>query len=204
MFTEWKVTRVAFDAVSNLLGLQLRGDGAAGNDDGAVPEDDAQFLGQLGVAVRPIVTATLEALGYQDGDEVRVMKLWDKDRSPTDLAAGETRVFAVGDLTARVRLKTDGLTVEARGATLTITSSGAVQVTPAAGQDIVLNGGSLRVARETDAVTVNAALVTTLGQVATLLNTAGPVVGAPGSVTPFTGPTVGTITLGAGAPNVKA
>ncbi|MFO0610802.1 MAG: hypothetical protein U0324_47005 [Polyangiales bacterium] len=113
MFTEWKVTRVAFDAASKLLGLQLRGDGAAGDDDGAVPEDDAQFLGQFGVAVRPIVTATLEALGYQDGDEVRVMKLWDKARSPTDLEAGETRLFSVGNVARVVRLLSGRVVVEA-------------------------------------------------------------------------------------------
>jgi len=113
MFTEWKVTRVAFDAVSTLLGLQLRGDGAAGDDAGAIPEDDAQFLGQLGVAVRPIVTATLEALGYQDGDEVRVVKLWDKERSPTDLEPGETRLFSVGNVARVVRLLAGRVVVEA-------------------------------------------------------------------------------------------
>ncbi len=197
MFTEWKVTRVAFDAVSKLLGLQLRGDGAAGDDDAAVPEDDAPFLGQLGVAVRPIVTATLEALGYQDGDEIRVMKLWDKARSPTDLEAGETRVFAVGDLTARVRLKADGLTVEARGATLTITSSGAVQVTPAAGQDVVLSGGSLKVARVSDATVPGTTMAAWIGAISTYVNGI-----APGTATPPTD--FGTIATSGGAPHVRA
>jgi len=113
MFAEWKVTRVAFDAASKLLGLQLRGDGPEGDDERAVPEDDAPVLGQFGMAVRPIVTATLRALGYQDGDEVRVVKLWDKARSPTDLEDGETRVFAVGNVTRVVRLLAARIVVEA-------------------------------------------------------------------------------------------
>lgn len=199
MFTEWKVTRVAFDAVSKLLGLQLRGDGAAGDDAGAIPEDDAQFLGQLGVAVRPIVTATLEALGYQDGDEVRVVKLWDKERSPTDLEPGETRAFAVGDLTARVRVKTDGIIVEARGAAIAITSAGAIQVTPAAGQDIVLNGGSAKVARVGDATSGHTHAAGGLQVVIPSGPAAGtyPVTGVSGSATD-------TIAAAAGATHVKA
>jgi hypothetical protein len=113
MLSEWKVTRVAFDAVSKLLGLQLRGDGPMGDDAAAIPEDDAQFLGQFGVAIRPVVAATLEALGYQDGDEVRVLKLWDKARAPTDLEAGETRLYAVGAIANVVRLLAARVVVEA-------------------------------------------------------------------------------------------
>jgi len=104
MLTRWKVTRAAFGAVSKLLELQLRGDGDEGDDDGAAPEDDAPFYQQLGVAVRPVVARSLRALGVEDGDEVAVLKLWDKVTTPTDLDAGETRVYAAGNLATVLRL----------------------------------------------------------------------------------------------------
>ena len=68
----------------------------------------------------------------------------------------------------------------------------------AAGGQIRLGSASasLGVARVTDTVTINAALMVTLTQITALLNAPGPVIGVPGAVTPFTNPTVGTITSG--------
>jgi len=197
MLTRWKVTAAAFDAATRLLGLQLRGDGDEGDDDQSAPADDAVFYQQLGVAVRPVVARTLRALGFEDGDEVIALKLWDKAAGPTDLSAGETRLYACGDLTARVRVKTDGLTVEARGATIAITSAGAIQVTPAAGQDIVLNGGSAKVARVGDATAGHTHAAGSLQVVIPSGPAAGTyaVTGASGSATD---------TIAAGAANVKA
>lgn len=112
MLSLWEVTRAAFDATSRLLTVQLRGDGDEGDDANAVPEDDAPVLAQLGVAVRPVVTSTLRALGYQD-DDVWVLKLWDKARSPTDLESGETRLFCAGTIARMIRLLADRIDVEA-------------------------------------------------------------------------------------------
>lgn len=197
MLSRWKVTAAAFGAVSKLLELQLRGDGDEGDDDGSAQTDDGVFYHHLGLAIRPAVARTLRALGYEDGDDVAVLKVWDRARTPTDLAAGETRVYAAGDLTARVRLKTDGLTVEASGATITITSAGAIQVTPAAGQDIVLNGGSARVARVGDATTGHTHAAGGLQVVIPSGSSAG--------TYPVTGVTASsTDTIAAGAARVKA
>lgn len=197
MLSRWKVTAAAFGAVSKLLELQLRGDGDEGDDDGSAQTDDGVFYHHLGLAIRPVVARTLRALGYEDGDDVAVLKVWDRARTPTDLAAGETRVYAAGDLTARVRLKTDGLTVEASGATITITSAGAIQVTPAAGQDIVLNGGSARVARVGDATTGHTHAAGGLQVVIPSGSSAG--------TYPVTGVTASsTDTIAAGAARVKA
>lgn len=113
MFTLWKVTRAAFDATSKLLQAQLRGAGDEGDDEGAEPVDDAVVLSQMGVAIRPLIARTLRALGYQDGNDVWVLKLWDKAGTPTDLAAGETRLYAVGAITNVVQLLTGGVVVEA-------------------------------------------------------------------------------------------
>ncbi|MFA9269430.1 MAG: hypothetical protein ACEQSX_01545 [Baekduiaceae bacterium] len=112
-----KVTRAAFGAVSKLLELQLRGAGDQGDDDTAEPTDRAGFLQQLGMAVRPIIAdprnSTLWALVDQDGDEPRATKLWDKARTPTDLAAGETRLYAVGAIGNVLKLLTDAAVLEA-------------------------------------------------------------------------------------------
>lgn len=112
MLSLWEVTRVAIDAASHLVTVQLRGDGDEGDHANAVPEDDAPVLSQLGVAVRPVVTSTLRALGYQD-DDVWVLKLWDKARSPTDLAEGETRLFCAGTIARMIRLLANRIDVEA-------------------------------------------------------------------------------------------
>lgn len=118
MLSVWKVTRAVFGATSKLLGVQLRGDGQTGDDANAAPEDDAPVLSQLGVAVRPLMRVagvaveTLHALCYED-DEVWVLKLWDKARSPIDLDEGETRLFSAGDIARRIRLLVDRINVEA-------------------------------------------------------------------------------------------
>lgn len=113
--SRWKVTRAAFGAVSKLLELQLRGDGDEGDDDGSAPADDAVFYQQLGVAVRPIVARTLRALCVEDGDEVVALKLWHKEssRTPTDLEAGETRVYAADAVGVFLRLLTNQAILQA-------------------------------------------------------------------------------------------
>jgi hypothetical protein len=162
MLTRWKVTRAAFGAVSKLLELQLRGDGDEGNDDGAAPEDDAPFYQQLGVAVRPVVARSLRALGVEDGDEVVVLKLWHKesDRTPTDLDAGETRVYAAGNLATVLRLLASQAVLDAATVLL-----GA--------------GASKGVARATDPVSVTIPTGTTftgtVGGIAAILTTTVPV-----------------------------
>ena len=113
MLSIFAVTRAAIDATSKLLHAQLRGVGDQGDSDSAEPVDDAAVLSQLGVAVRPVIASTLRALGYQDGDEVWVLKLWDKARTPTDLDAGETRVFAAGSVATALRLLADRIDVNA-------------------------------------------------------------------------------------------
>jgi len=113
MLSLFEVTRAAIDATSKLLHAQLRGVGDQGDSDSAEPVDDAAVLSQLGVAVRPVIASTLRALGYQDGDEVWVLKLWDKARTPTDLDAGETRLFCAGTIARMIRLLADRIDVEA-------------------------------------------------------------------------------------------
>lgn len=202
-----KVTRAAFDATSKLLGVQLRADGDEGDDATAagIDEQAAQYLSQLGVAVRPIVARTLRALGVEHGDEVLVLKLWDKARSPTDLDAGETRVFACGDITVALQMKTDGVVLTAKGATVTITSAGAVSVTAASGQDITLNAGTLKAARVTDPVRIGTIVATAGPYPVTFVTTLVDADGVPGTPTTSTTATLaGVVSNAGGAAHVKA
>lgn len=113
MIERFKVTGLALNAAKKLLLAQLRGAGDEGDDDGAEPVDDAVVYSQIGVAVRPVVGAALRALGLQDGDDVLVLKLWDRTRTPTDLDSGETRVYAAGAVGVVLRLLTSQAVLEA-------------------------------------------------------------------------------------------
>lgn len=113
MIERFKVTGLALNAAKKLLLAQLRGAGDEGDDDGAEPVDDAVVYSQIGVAVRPVVGVALRALGLQDGDDVLVLKLWDRTRTPTDLESGETRVYAAGAVSVALRLLTSQAVLEA-------------------------------------------------------------------------------------------
>ena len=60
-----------------------------------------------------MIARTLRALGYQDEDEVRILKLWDKARAPTDLEVGETRIFSAGTIANVVKLLAARIVIEA-------------------------------------------------------------------------------------------
>lgn len=211
MIDRFRVQSLVIDAAKRLLTANLHagdeGDAAgdaSGRSDpfaGAEVIDVASVFSQMGVIVRPVIARTLRALGLRDGDDVLVLKLWDRARTPIDVEEGETRVYACGDLTAKVRLRQTGISIEAKGATITITNGGAIQLTPASGQDVVLNGGGAKVARLGDAVSAAGTLPGTMGgwitQVTAAVNGL-----APGSVTAIAGNSFGTVA--AGANNVKA
>lgn len=183
-----KVTRAAFDATSKLLHLQLRAEGDEGDDDTAVPVDDATYFAPFGLAIRPIVASTLRAFMARVGDEIAATWLVDRAKTPTDLAEGESRFYAVGKNTVRIRaLAGGGIHVESDG--------GPINVTASTGQDVVVNGGTLKVARETDSVNPSAAITTWMGNVVAALGTLGQTVAA------YPGTAVGTI--GGGAARFK-
>jgi hypothetical protein len=112
----WKVTRAAIDATSKVLHTQLRGEGDEGDDESAVPADDAVMLPTFGLAIRPVVTATLRAFVTRIGDEISALKLFDREKLPTDLAEGETRIYSVGLKTNRIELRMSGVIVVQGGA----------------------------------------------------------------------------------------
>jgi len=105
------LTLARWEEGANMILAQMLGHGNEDDDQSAERVDDAPFLGQLGVAVFPTVRSTLRGLGWRHGNEVWILKLWDKARKITGMEQGETRVYAAGHEDTRMRLKADGAAV---------------------------------------------------------------------------------------------
>ena len=186
-----KVTAATASTSSRVLTVQAAGVGAEGDDDGAQGFDAVEVAQPAGLMASPSLTATTEAVAVRRGDELVALVLIDKGAPAQSVEAGETRLYGVGsdNSTAVIRLRANG-DVE-----ITATSARAIRLTTSGGGDIVLNGGSLKVARVTDPVSVT---LTAL-QIATITAPpgGGPCTGGPITLT-------GTIDSGGGAANVKA
>ena len=183
----FKVTGLRMATRVRALLAQVRGLGTEGADDDALGLDDVEILQPLGLFVRPVVVAGLELLGVELGEETIGIALLNKALGVLDVESGETRLYGAQQSAARVRLRADGsIDIEAF-------TTEAIRITTSGGGDIALNGGPPRGARERDPVSVAAALTTWMDAVTAAT-------GVPG----FAGSTIGAITTGAGAPNVKA
>ncbi len=129
--------------------------------EGATAEqfDDCEVMHPLGVMSSPVITDDTEAVCVRRGDELVALFLIDKSRPAQAVEAGELRMHGVGNdnQTTVIRLRANG------GIDITSANNGAVNVTANGTGDVVLNGGSLKLARVTDPV-----------RVGTLSGTAGP------------------------------
>jgi phage gp45-like len=150
-----KVVRTRLGERVRTLLVNLRGLGDEGDDDAAETLDEVETLQPLGLFSRPTITAKLEALVAELGEEVVALLLGDKGAGVLgDVEEGETRVYSAGGSTCRVRLRADGsIDIEA-------TSNKNIRITSAGSGDVVLNGGSLKVARVTDPTTGHTHTVT--------------------------------------------
>jgi hypothetical protein len=171
-----KITQMAQDATSKFIHAQLRGDGDEGDDSTAEPADDSPFIQQAGLAARAKVRDTLRGLAMRFGEEVWLLKVWDKAKLPSDLEEGETRLYGVEEPTSQVRLRGNGdlevtaktgqkLTLKMDTATVVIDTNGDIKIDAKAGQNVIFNGGSDKVAVHGDS---------TQGHSHTLTGTAGP------------------------------
>lgn len=161
------------NATSKLMHLQLRGLGSDAAE-GGEPVDEAPVLPQLGLLARPVVRSTLRALGVRDGDEVFLLKLWDKAIShATAPEEGETRLYATGAPALCLRLW--GTTIEIR-----VNASGTLKLAPDAA-----DYAGKAVARKDDAVVSSVAFASWLAAVGI----------ATGAGTPPT--SIGSINVGA-------
>lgn len=189
-----KVTATAASTSSRVVTVQAAGVGAEGDDDGAQGFDDVEVAQPCGLMARPSLTRTSEGVCVRRGDELIALVLIDKGAPAQDVEAGETRLYGANgstNSTAVIRIRANG-DVE-----ITAKSAQAIRLTTAGGGDIVLNGGSLKVARATDAVSVQLT-VTEVGGIT------APPGGGPCTLTAGSLTLSGTISSGAGATNVKA
>lgn len=194
-FDFWKLTNTSVGQAKRVLLAQLRGAGQEGDDDSAESEDAVEHLFPLGFVSRPSLStsaAGLQAFCVQIYDEVLALFTRNKELAQWSppLEEGESRLYGAKSQAANVRARADG-SVEINSDT-------------GASKDVRLNGGTKRVARETDAVRVGTLAGTVAGGVVTFTFTPTNADGTPG--VSVVGPTVtiaGVIANG-GASNVKA
>ncbi len=185
------VTAMSASSSRRVATLQAVGVGAVGDDAGAERFDAVELAQPSGLFAVPQTTANTEAVVIRRGDEAVALVVIDKSRPAQSAEVGETRLHGVGanNSTAVIRIRADG-SIE-----ITATSARNISLTTSGGGDVVLNGGSLKVARATDPVSVT---LTAL-QIGTIIAPAGggPCTGGPITIT-------GTVNSGAGAAHVKA
>lgn len=138
MIRSWKVTALRVVSGASALLAQLRR-GAEVDREAAIPADDVEVLQPLGLRVRPVAPdparGTLEAFVVEqpNGDRVAVV-LVDKATQAGDVqpAAGETLLHGLAERSAVVHIR----------------ASGDIELTPKAGRNVILAGGSTPVAKE--------------------------------------------------------
>ena len=145
----YKVTRLATSTAHRVLTAQCVGAGSEGSDDAAERFDDVEVAQPAGLMASPALTATTEALAVRRGDELIALFLVDKGAAVQNVEAGETRLHGSGttNATTVIRLRADG-SIE-----ITSAANGAINITAHGVGDVVVNGGTLKVARVTDATT---------------------------------------------------
>lgn len=185
MITFAKITRTRLGERARALFAQMRGLGSEGDDEAAQSIDDAEVVQPLGLFARPVIRRGLEALMLWIGEETVAAFMINKSEPRLDVEEGETRLYGAKESSCRVRMRADGsIDVEAK-------SGAAIRITASDGANIVLNGGSLDVARKTDAVSPSTDMTTWMTSVATAINAL-----ATGSVAPPVPASFATITGG--------
>ena len=183
-FAAVALTRWATGQARALL-AQLRGAGETGRDEDAEAHDDVEVLQPLGLRVRPVQRGSLEAVVVERGDERVALFLVDKVRvaGAVEAEEGETQLHGLAEQSAVFRIR----------------ASGAIEITPKAGQDLVLHGGTLKAARVTDPVSAHANMTAWMTAVSGYINGL-----APGTITPALPVNFAAVSAGGGASNVKA
>ena len=186
-----RVTTAAASTTRRVVTVQIAALGNEGDDNGSERGDDVEVIQPLGLMAVPSITATTEAPFMRLGDRQVALGIIDKGATPQTVEAGEVRLYGPGasNASAVLRIRADGsIVIQSK------TGQNIALNVDAAG-NIVLDGGSLKVARATDPVSVT---LTAL-QIGTIIAPAGggPCTGGPITIT-------GTIDTGAGATHVLA
>jgi hypothetical protein len=124
-----------------VLLAQLRGFGAPGERERAQRADDVEVVQPMGLRVRPAITSSLEAVVVEtpSGERIAVV-LVDKARAEGAVEAevGETQLHGLAEQSAVIRIR----------------ASGDIELSPKSGRNVIVAGGTLKVARETDGVRI--------------------------------------------------
>lgn len=195
------VTGVTVSSSSRALTAQAAALGSAGDNNGAERFDGVEVTQPAGLMASPAVTSTAEAVCVRRGDELVALVLIDKGAPAQSVEAGETRLYGVGsdNAAAVIRIRADGA-VE-----VTAKSGRNVNLTVSGGGDVVLAGGSLKVARVTDPVNIGTITAIAGPYPVTFTTALQDANGTPGA--PVVGPTAtlsGVISNAGGAAHAKA
>ena len=195
------VTGVAASTDTRALTAQAAAMGAAGDDNGAERFDNVEVTQPAGLMASPAVTSTAEAVCVRRGDELVALVLIDKGAPAESVEAGETRLYGVGgdNATAVIRLRADG-SIE-----VTAKSARNISLAVSGGGNVVLAGGTLKVARVTDPVNIGTITAIAGPYPVTFSTTLQDANGAPGA--PVVGPAAtlaGVVSNAGGALYVKA
>lgn len=186
-----RVISVTASSSTRATTIQLAGVGSEGDDDGAERGDSVEVLQPAGIMAAPAITASTEAPFVRLGDRQVALGLLDKGAAAQAVEGGETRLYGCGASNAQtvVRLR----------------ANGDIEVTAGSSHEVVINGGTLRVARVTDPVRIGTITAVAGPYPVTFTTTLQDADGIPGA--PVVGPTAtlsGVISNAGGAARTKA
>ena len=194
----FKVLSLTTSTSRRVLTAQVAGVGSEGADATAERFDDVEVAQPAGLMASPALTATTEALAVRRGDELIALFLIDKGATVQALAAGETKLHGVNATNAGTVVH-----IRASGAIdITSANNGAINISAHGTGDVVVNGGSKRIAREEDALNVGT-LVATAGPYPVLFTYAAGTAGVPAVAPPGGVALAGVLTTGTGAARFK-
>lgn len=156
--------------------------GSEGDDANAEQAENCEVLHPVGFVSRPVASSTTEAVIFRDHDEIHVLLFLDKGGALHDCAEGEAQVYSPKEPTCRIRFGADG----------------SLKIDSKSGQDVVLNGGTAKVGRVGDVVTLKGVnFVPGTGGASLTINGHACVPSVPTDI-------LGGGQIADGAPNVKA
>ena len=121
----------------------------------------------VGFQSRPL-DGKADAVYAVNGDVAEVLNMEDPAATKAlatkdgvgEIEQGETRLFSTGGDPQGILLKDAVIRVGVSGTTIRINTNGSLAIDAAAGQNVIVNGGELRVGRLTDPVNSSGAFVT--------------------------------------------
>ena len=145
-----RVTAAAVSTSTRAVTVQAAGAGDEGDPNAGERFAGVEVTQPAGLLASPAITSTAEAVCVRRGDELVALVLVDKGAAAQSIEAGETRLYGVGgdNAAAVIRIRADG-SIE-----ITAKSAQDISLAVSGGGDVVLAGGSLKVARDTDPVSV--------------------------------------------------